>query len=265
MDRSSSFTRVANCLKDLHVVSYDRRGYGHSLNLDQEPEGLEGHVEDMFSVMRTFGSTANQPVTDKPKSWVVVGHSYGGLIALTASVHDLDKLIKGIVAYEPPLPWITQRLDERLHDPNMPSAGDKAVQTDDPSEAAEVFLRHMLSDAVWGRLPERTKAARRLEGKTLLKELSDIHNIRITKPPFVLEQIKVPITLVRGTTSIKRLQAAAGYLAESAKSPGAVKLVEIRGAGHGAHITHPKQFAVIIKAAVDEAADKLVNEDDMTG
>ena len=47
MDRSRSFRRVVDLLSDLRVVTYDRRGYGDSI--DAAPaSGLQDHTTDLL-------------------------------------------------------------------------------------------------------------------------------------------------------------------------------------------------------------------------
>src|SRR3954469_22439695 len=70
MDRSAAFARCRRHLRDLHVVLYDRRGYGRSAGLGAP--SIEGHAEDLLAV-----------IDGRP--CVVVGHSIGGLFALIAA------------------------------------------------------------------------------------------------------------------------------------------------------------------------------------
>ena len=94
LDRAASFTRVIRRLEDLHTVAYDRRGYHRSRLALPLNTTLDGHIDDLLEV-----------VDGRPS--VVVGHSYGGDIALGAAVRGGPGAgIVSVVAYEPPMPWL---------------------------------------------------------------------------------------------------------------------------------------------------------------
>jgi len=112
---------------------------------------------------------------------------------------------------------------------------------------AERFFRRMVGDAAWDRLPDSTKEARRADGAALAAELDAI---RVTEPPFDVTALDVPTVFGRGTESLPHHRATADWLV--AHVPGA-ELVEIEGAGHGAHLTHPDAFARFVRDAVARA------------
>ena len=60
--------------------------------------------------------------------------------------------------------------------------------------------------------------------------------------------LAVPAVFGRGTESLPHHRASAEWL--TAHVPGA-ELIEIEGAAHGAHLTHPDAFARFVRAAVD--------------
>ena len=88
LDRSANFARVATALSDLRVVRYTRRGYDGSGPAGGVP--IDVHVADLLALL------------DRPS--VLIGHSYGALIALGAAVQRPD-LVQAVGVYEPPLPW----------------------------------------------------------------------------------------------------------------------------------------------------------------
>jgi len=224
LDRSAAFARVvaAEPLAGLHTLRYDRRGYGRSVDVGP-PAGLDDHVDDLLGV-----------VDGRPA--VVAGHSYGGLVALVAAVRAPD-VVRAVAAFEPPQPWA----------PWWPgtSAGSAAAAAE-PADAAEAFLRRMVGDDRWEALPERTRAARRREGTALAAELRSVRTA--PTPPLDPREVAVPVVVGRGSRSSEHLRRSAGELA--AAIPGAV-LVEVEGADHGAHLTHPVEVAAWVRRAVD--------------
>ena len=101
------------------------------------------------------------------RSAAVFGHSFGGDIALAAAQRHPD-LVRAVGAYEPPMPW----------EPWWPSATarrkrHRAYQRDGAGAAAEAFMRRMIGDEVWERLPASTRDERRADGPALVGEFAD--------------------------------------------------------------------------------------------
>ena len=228
LDRAGSFARVTRRLGDLHTVAYDRRGYHRSRSDLPVHESLDGHIDDLLEV-----------VDGRPA--VLVGHSYGGTLALGAALRPGGPgSIVALAAYEPPLPWLGEwatRGGTRSGRPTQPV-------DEDPAEVAERFFRRMVGDTAWDRLPEETKAARRADGAALAAELAAI---RIDTAPFDISALAVPAVFGRGTDSLPHHRAAVTWLHEHVVGS---ELIEIEGAGHGAHLTHPDAFAQFVRAAV---------------
>src|ERR1700733_1186202 len=76
LDRAGSFTRVLRRLDDLHTVAFDRRGYNRSRDALPLNTTLDGQIDDLLEV-----------IDDRPA--VVVGHSYGGDVALGAAARQV--------------------------------------------------------------------------------------------------------------------------------------------------------------------------------
>jgi pimeloyl-ACP methyl ester carboxylesterase len=238
LDRSASFARVLRRLDDLHTVVYDRRGYHRSREALPLNTTLDGHIDDLLSVI------GGRPA-------VIVGHSYGGDITLGAALRGAaSSSILCVVAYEPPMPWLPgyrSSVRTEVEDPPATNGQPGAQNGADDAAAAERFFRRMVGDTAWDRLPDRSKAARRAEGPALEAEL---RAIRIAEAPFDVTALAVPAIFGRGERSAARHRNAVAWLA--GHTPGA-QLVEIPGASHGAHLTHPDAFAGLVRAAVARA------------
>lgn len=230
MDRSSSFARVARHLEGFRVVRYDRRGYAHSLALGP-PASFDDQVADLLAVLDA----------EAPAPAVVFGHSYGGTIALALAERHPERLAAAVV-YECPLPWL----------PWWPgdSAGAQAVaHADDPEGAGEAFMRRMVGDRRWERLPPSTRDARRAEGATLVAEIAQV---RPPHPaPVDLSAITVPVVAAHGTDGPVHHHRAPEVVADEV--PGA-RLEVVEGAGHGVHLTHPAEVARLVRAVAPAPA-----------
>jgi len=231
LDRAGSFARVTRRLDDLHTVAYDRRGYHRSRHVTPVHDTLDGHVGDLLAV-----------IDGRP--CVVVGHSYGGDIALGAALGaDGPGPILAVAAYEPPMPWLGPSATR----PRGGATGDRRIDDEDPTVVAERFFRRMVGDSAWDRLPEETKEARRADGPALAGEIAAI---RTSVAPFDVTRLAVPAVFGRGTESLPHHRASADWLV--AHTPDA-ELIEIEGAAHGAHLTHPDAFARFVRVAVARA------------
>jgi len=223
LDRAQSFGRTRRRLEDLHVVAYDRRGYGAS-----RPGGtttLDGHVDDLLAVAELAGGGA--PVA-------AVGHSFGGDVVVAAALAEPARFA-AVGAYEPPMPWLGFRRDGRPAEMPPPVV--------DPGAEAEAFFVRMVGEAAWARLPETARAERRADGAALVEDLRAFRG----DPPFDVLAIRVRAVFGRGSRSTAHHTESVAWLAEHV--PGATRF-DIEGAQHGAHLTHPDHFAALVRAVV---------------
>ncbi len=225
LDRGGSFARVVRRLDDLHVVTYDRRGYQGSRHLPPA-RGFGDHVDDLLAV-----------VGDRPA--VVVGHSYGADIALAGAAAP-GSTIEAVAAYEPPLPWLGFW--------TRPSVGGGGPSDDDPAAAAERFFRRVVGPDAWERLSDAAREERRADGPALVTELQALRSGGPVVDPAALS---VPVLYGRGERSRHHHRRGVAWLA--GHTPDAT-VVEFPGASHGAHLTHPDAFADFVRQAVLRAS-----------
>lgn len=243
MDRSASFGRTMRRLGEHDVATYDRRGYGGSTSAGTAGSIAE-HAADLSAVLDWLDAS----------EVVVVGHSLGGTIAAQLAA-AADRRITALAAFESPFPLLDDSFDQ---------VGGGAVQVGDeqgPEAAAEHFYRLMVGDQVWARLRERDRLARRAEGPALLAELRDLRRRDRALDPLVLD---VPVLVGSGGLSSERLRDGARLLTERLAH---ARSYVIESAGHGAHLTHPDEFARYVDATVrrrstdDHSADDHSTDD----
>jgi pimeloyl-ACP methyl ester carboxylesterase len=197
---------------DFRVLRYDRRGYGRSFPHDG-PFTMAAQVDDLVSLLA--GRNA-----------VLIGHSYGGNVALAAADHHPD-LIAGVAVYETPLSW----------EPWWPgtTAGSIAVaEKGKPREAAEAFMRRILGAQRWEALPERSKEMRRAEGLAMVEELADLRR----NQPWVAEHIDVPVITSFGSLGVAHHRDGMRYAATLLNC----SVVELPDCRHDAPLSHPDLF-----------------------
>jgi pimeloyl-ACP methyl ester carboxylesterase len=217
MDRATSFTRLMARLPEWAIVAYDRRGYARS-RYHGPPESFDVQVHDLLEV-----------VGDAPV--VAFGHSFGGDVVLAVADRH-PGVITAAVIWEPPQPWA----------PWWPSTSTSrgAHAHLDPGDHAERFMRRMVGDRIWERLPSATRAARRAEGPTMTAEIATLG----AGPVFDPVRVPVPVIVGRGGRSSVHQRRGVRELASSLPNG---ELAEIPDAGHGAHLSHPAEIANLIR------------------
>ena len=216
------------------VHAIDRRGRGASG--DTDPYAVEREFEDVAAVAEAVAADAGEPV-------VVIGHSFGGRVALGGALRFAA--IRAVVCYEgaPPAPGAgyqpagaEERVRERL------AAGD-------PDEALSTFLAEIVgmsaedlaryrADPVW---PRRVAAAH-----TIVRELDAEASPAASLD--VLGAVRQPVLQVLGGASVPAFQLATEAL-DARIANGRVVVIE--GAKHAAHHTHPAEFVAAVEAFID--------------
>jgi pimeloyl-ACP methyl ester carboxylesterase len=222
MDRAASFWRSFRRLDRYHLAAYDRRGYAASTDLGPAT-AVADHVSDLVAVLGGRPST-------------VVGHSFGGLIALQAAYERPD-LIEAVAVYEPPVGWL-------LGNQRPPALVDT---TGDPADVAEAFFLATVGERTWLRSPPGVRSARRAEGPAIIADLE----FASSGTSFDLGDLAVPVRVGHGLDAGGRYRLGAQRLAE--KLPDA-RLDNLEPAGHGIHLSHPDRFARWITDLVDNLA-----------
>ncbi|MEY4339676.1 MAG: hypothetical protein RLZ14_1526 [Actinomycetota bacterium] len=218
MDRAAGMLKLSRRLdRSYRVLRYDRRGYGRSTP-HPGPFDIEHQVADLVSLL-------------DGRSAVLVGHSFGGNVALAAA-DRFPHLVQGVVVYETPLSWEPWW-------PGTTAGGAAVASATDPAAAAEGFMRRLIGDERWEGLPERTRATRRAEGPAMVGELADIR----ARPPWSASRIGVPVAVGYGERARPHhrdgMSRLAGMLPDAT-------LVMLPGCAHSAPTTHPDLFCELL-------------------
>ncbi len=222
LDRGGSFARLARRCERFDVVTYDRRGYQGSRNL--QPLDFNHDVNDLVSLARH--ENARGPV-------ILFGHSFGGVVVLAVGVAEAS-LISLELVYEAPLPWILRR------------DGTRSPLTSDPRAEAERFFRRIVSDGAWERMSEPERQSRRLDGPALVNDLTLLQK---GVAPFDVAELAIPTTFIYGDVLAPTFYRA--LCTELAKINPLIESGELVKAGHGAHLSVPDQLAQLIEQRWD--------------
>ena len=203
---------LARHLQGSHrVLRYDRRGYGRSWP-HPGPFTVKDQVDDLVALIGD-------------RRVVLVGHSFGGNIALSASVQLVNQVV-GVSTYETPLSFMDWWPGS--------TAGAMAVASS-LADAAENFMVRLIGHKRWNALPERTKEERKREGAALVGELTALR----MSAPWSVEEITCQVLCGFGSLGMKHHADGARWLAQNLQK---ARLVELSEAAHSAPMTHPLQF-----------------------
>lgn len=209
----------------------DRRGRGESG--DTESYSIEREFEDVAAVAETLAAEAGRSIP-------VFGHSYGGRCALGAAL--LTRSIDRVICYEgAPAPTgrsyrpagLEARLRERLvaHDP----AGVLATFMTEVVGMTDPELDAFRADPIW---PVRVRAAH-----TILRELEAEASAVASLD--ALGDVRQPVLQLLGSASRPIFRAATVALDARLRDG---RIVEISGAKHAAHHTHPDVVVEAVRA-----------------
>ena len=167
----------------------------------------------------------------------LVGHSYGGAVALKAALELRERLLS-LVLYEPVLFSVLM-----ADAPRSPPAREIAavredttrlVEEADLTASAQRFVDYWMGDGAWAATPEARRPALAAAMPSVIPEW---HAAFYEPTPLkAFAAIEVPTLCLTGTRSKPSARAVARLL--TATLP-LVRIEEIEGVGHMAPVTHP--------------------------
>jgi pimeloyl-ACP methyl ester carboxylesterase len=207
-DSLESFAGVVEALTPDHtVVTYDRRGWGRSRD-DEPPTSLADHAQDAISLLAGRRAT-------------VVGHSYGGVVAMMTAVLRPD-LVASLAVFEPTVPFTDWWPDY-----------DEMMQR-------SLGLTPMLKRWSEG-VPRRTSEQRAADELSMARDFSFV-----VTAPFDFADITVPCLVGGSVDTTPWDYQSADRLSELLDAD----VVVFRDAGHTVHRTHAAEFADFTRRAV---------------
>ena len=209
------------------VLLIDRRGTADSPMLEPAPVPVARHVADVVEVLDAFG-------VDRA---IVVGHSFGGVVALRLAAEHGDR-VDGVVAWEPPyLPVAAARVRDGMA--ALAGEMDEAFASGGSEAAAHRFLDAVSGPGAWDRLHprQRTSIARQGAGA-----LADAAMPGLSAGG--LEHISAPTVIATGGASDPFYTPIADMLAE--RIGAAATRVDLPGLAHVAPITDAATIADLV-------------------
>jgi pimeloyl-ACP methyl ester carboxylesterase len=215
-------------------LAVDLYGYGQSPPWpDERPLALADEVELIEPVLEAAGDRLH-----------LVGHSYGGAVALRAALACPTRL-QSLVLFEPVL-FAALLAD----DPRQPAAREiaavrdetvAAVDRGDLDTAGARFVDYWMGAGAWGAMP----ASRRQAVAGAMRKVKAEWHAAFTEPTplSAFAALDVPTLCIVGTGSPASSRRVARLLATTLPS---LTTVEIDGVGHMAPVTHPDRVNAVI-------------------
>jgi pimeloyl-ACP methyl ester carboxylesterase len=223
----------------LHVV--DRRGYGASPH--QGEVGWPVDVPDLLSLLESLGGAH------------VLGHSYGGVVALIAAGRRPD-LVRSLVVVEPPMYGISEHPEAQSLTEDLWGLADRAPHQDGAAFFADwadlVLGLHprLISITVnsWTDLDRIAAEATRIEAMPLDPPV-DWDGVRGISGATVVVSGGWPPETVRASTDPRRLRAATAFqeTAREVADRVGVSVTEFAESGHNPQITQPAEFNGLLR------------------
>jgi pimeloyl-ACP methyl ester carboxylesterase len=233
---SGQWRALMDCLeRRFKVIAVDLYGSGKTVAW---PQDQPMHLDDEIALLRSVFQAAGD-------RFHLIGHSYGGAVALKAALTRQDRLIS-LVLYEPVLFSVLM-----ANAPQSDAAREIVAVRDDTirladegnlNASAERFVDYWTGDGAWAAIPEPRRPAIaeamravKLEWHALFHE---------STPLGAFAEIDVPTLFLTGTGSKASALAVARLLTKVLPR---VRVHEIEGVGHMAPVTHPERINPLIE------------------
>lgn len=216
------------------VIAYSRRyHYPNPWRPDDPPYGFEGNAFDLVALVRALGLV-------RP---VLVGHSWGGAVALEAALRE-PGLFRALILAEP-------LADSLIPDPALRAASGRRAQDAltfalsryserDPALAVRHWLDTLYGEGFWTSIGAAGQGRLRDNAHTL-------PSVGAPQPAVscaALGRLALPVLLIGGSESDARQRATLDGLAGCVP---VVTRVTIAGAGPLLPRTHPREFAEAVR------------------
>jgi pimeloyl-ACP methyl ester carboxylesterase len=223
------------------VIAVDLYGAGKTVAWPQDqPMLLDDEIALLQSVFRAAGDRFH-----------LIGHSYGGAIALKAALTLQERLIS-LVVYEPVLFSVlmasASQSDAAREIVALRDDTIRLVEEGDVNASAERFVDYWTGDGAWTTIPESRRPAIAEAMRAAKPEWYALFHD--STPLGAFAEIDVPTFFLTGTSSKAPALAVARLLTEVLPH---VRVQGIEGVGHMGPVTHPERINPLIERFLEAA------------
>jgi len=211
-----------------HVLAADSYGSGKS---PPWPTDREAWLRDEVALLEPVFARAGDP-------FVLVGHSYGGSIALIAALSQPHR-VRALAVYEPTLFSLIEADSPPPNDAdgikNAVMAATAYLDADDSKRAAELFIDFWMGKDSWAQMPEARQSP-------IAESVASIPAwahalLREPTPLEAFRNLKIPTLYMTGSDSPASSLGVARLLTRALPN---VEVIEFKGLGHMAPVTQPE-------------------------
>ncbi len=231
-DHATWTITLASSLRDqFTLVAYDRRGCGKSPAATRFWT-VEDHADDVVALLAAL------PLSGQPRP-ILVGSSFGSVVALDVA-RRFPAALGGLVLIEPPM----AASDDV---PPIPDGFllhfDSLAQTHGGPAAAEYFLRTVLGDGAYEKMPRMFQERSKAQFASIRADSEALSRYR---PRYqALRTCTIPTLLLAGAQSAPYFRPTLDALANALP---AAQLVTVANAGHMLHAQASRKFAELVAA-----------------
>ena len=178
---------VRDLASSYQCYALDFMGYGRSSSFSRWETGSNPDVAAVDTLLDMIQTPAR-----------IIGHSYGGAIATAVALNSPQK-VKGLCLYEPVLFNLLRDTDDWVHWQTVQQLDRKivkAIQRNDLSAAAKLFVHFWHSKWAWWLMPKAMKNRLTRAMPKITQEFSEIHVKGVAER---LAHLSVPTNLLYGS------------------------------------------------------------------
>jgi pimeloyl-ACP methyl ester carboxylesterase len=242
VDRTTWDAVVPDLARGFRVLTYDRRGHGRS-GTDAAGASIDKDVADLAGLI---GATGFAPCH-------VVGSSFGALVALRLAAQH-PGLVRTLAVHEPPLFFsLVEDLEQLPVVEELLRIGGEILEQvergDLPGGARRFVDELALGSGGWKSLTEEQREVFVRNIRCWLEERAQPSAYDLDR--HALSTFPGPVLISEGGRSPKHLKRITEKIHEEALPRARYELVE--GWGHAPHLTHPVEYAALIREFVAAA------------
>jgi pimeloyl-ACP methyl ester carboxylesterase len=221
-----------------HVLAADSYGAGKS---PPYPADRSIGLRDEVALLEPVFARAGGPFS-------LVGHSYGGAVALIAALAHRPK-VRALALYEPTLFALVERAQEVDGIRNTVSSAVEALRNGDAPGAARFFIDFWIAPGAFDRMPERNQAAIAEAGRNIQRWKDALFDE--PTPLAAFAALDAPVLLIAGANSPLSSRAVTQRLRRVLPH---VEVAELAGLGHMAPVTNPDAVNPVISRFLERVA-----------